>query len=161
MIGDRAGGRGVTVRRNGYARQTAARRGTSSREEVVVGTGAPEADATPPRHRIEPLALGRDDDAVGYRAQGELDSAALLELRNLLRGPLTDGRAVVLDLSGVTFMNSAVLATLLSGRRLATAFGTSLRLRSPSAACRRVLDIAGLADRFDIETGDSSAGRRA
>jgi hypothetical protein len=44
---------------------------------------------------------------------------------------LTRGRAVVLDLAGVTFMSLVVLATSPSARRLAGAMGTTLQLQGP------------------------------
>ena len=86
--------------------------------------------------------------------QGELDLAsqgtALYELVPVIeKGP----EAVVLDLSGVEFIDSTGLRVLLTCQRRAAESRTQLVLASPSEAVRRLLDVTKLTDRFDYAEG--------
>jgi len=60
---------------------------------------------------------------------------------------------IVLDLSGVTFMASSGLASLLRADRRARELGGRLLLRAPSRAVVDVLQMTHLDDRFTIEPG--------
>jgi anti-anti-sigma factor len=55
------------------------------------------------------------------------------------------------DLSAVTFIDSSGVRELLAAKRRAEGTGTQLVLASPSAACRRVLEISGVWSDFDVE----------
>jgi anti-anti-sigma factor len=110
---------------------------------------AGDQDALPRHtHSVEPLSIS---GAVGYRLVGDLDASATPHLRRILRTDLADGNDVVLDLSSVTLLSSAVLAVLLAARRLAAVFGSSLRLQAPSSACARMFRLAGLHDALDVD----------
>lgn len=87
------------------------------------------------------------DTATTVRApRGELDLAAVPELRTRLAAAHRDGARIVLDLRGVTFLDSAALSVVLAADRRLAASGGSLRLEHASPAVRRVLRICGLAD---------------
>lgn len=53
---------------------------------------------------------------------------------------------IVVDMSGVGFMDSAGLAALLAAHRRAEASGHRLWVREPTAHAQRVLETAGVAD---------------
>jgi anti-anti-sigma factor len=124
-----------------------------------VGTAlldTPSSDSNrPPRGRPTPtrrlsLQVGVDvDDVVTVRAAGNLDIYTTSRLRRrMARHDLTDGR-VVLDVSGVTLIDSSGLGTLLSFANTARRGGSRLRLVcTPDLA--GVLDIARLTDAFDL-----------
>ena len=72
---------------------------------------------------------------------GELDTNTLAEARKPVDGFLIPGRAVVLDLAGITFLDSMILHWLVE---LAGATGEPVVVRNAPDAVRIVLAIAGL-----------------
>ena len=80
---------------------------------------------------------------------GELDIATAPELVELLARLRRRGHAVVLDLAEVTFMDSTGLTTLMDARLQADRNGWSFAVRRPSAAVRRVIDLAGVGRLLD------------
>ena len=84
---------------------------------------------------------------------GEIDIATCERLRDAIEPHLGPGQRIVLDLSGVSFMDSSCLNVLVQARTTLTTDGGSLILRNPSDAARRVLTATGLAELFDIESG--------
>jgi anti-anti-sigma factor len=99
---------------------------------------------------IEPLEGGS-----GFRVSGELDLLTVPQLRDVLRDLSDLERDVVLDVAGVSFVDSSGLGLLIAMARATKARGPSLILRSPSPAVRRLLGIAipegvpGLVVEFD------------
>lgn len=97
--------------------------------------GAPEDRRSPPGR-----AFAIDVDAGNcVVARGELDLAAVGELRAALRGAIQDGRVVV-DLQLATFMDSSAAEVLLD---LVTE-GTIPVLRAPRPVVSRVLHLLDL-----------------
>jgi anti-anti-sigma factor len=97
------------------------------------------------------VAAGR----VVVRAVGELDLDSGDLLRTATLRALGDaGVDLVVDLSGVTFIDCAGLAALLSARREVREHGGDLRIAGPSALARRLLGLTGLAD---LERADPMA----
>lgn len=83
---------------------------------------------------------------------GELDLASQAAALDVLTPVIQEGHeAVVLDLSGVEFIDSTGLRVLLACRRLAVDAKTPLLLAAPSEAVKRLLDVTKLEDRFDFE----------
>ena len=78
---------------------------------------------------------------VGYRLVGELDMATCDGLTELLRSASAGHDPVVLDFSGVSFMDSSGLRALLEGAGLPNEGGPVVIL-NPSPQVRRVLDIS-------------------
>jgi anti-anti-sigma factor len=62
-----------------------------------------------------------------------------------------DAATVVIDLSGVTFLDSSGLGALIEIRKQALDRGQRTTLRSPNAQLRRVLEIARIDSLFHIE----------
>ena len=90
-------------------------------------------------------------DQTGARIvslSGELDSANADALDASL-APLTERSAeLIFDLSGLRFMDSAGIAVLLG----VAAKVDTVRLRNPSPAVRRVIELTGLSDVLRIES---------
>jgi anti-sigma B factor antagonist len=80
---------------------------------------------------------------------GELDSANADALDASL-APLTHERSaqLIFDLSGLRFMDSAGIAVLLG----VAAKVSAVRLRDPSPAVRRVIELTGLSDVLRVES---------
>ena len=83
--------------------------------------------------------------------EGELDIAAVPELRERLLGLLGPGvRLLIIDLSGVSFCDVAGLAVLIGTQRRATARGIVIRLAAPRPPVLKLLRITGLDHRLTI-----------
>lgn len=85
--------------------------------------------------------LQRDDSYV-IRMEGELDIlAAPLTVQTLSR---VAGWAIVVDLSGVTFIDSSGVAALDQGRRQIEAGGGKVVFRGATQIVRRVFAVLGM-----------------
>ena len=89
-----------------------------------------------------------EDGQIVAHVHGEVDMATCGRLRDAIEPHLGPGQRVVLDLSGVTFMDSTCLDVLLAARTTLTRDGGSLVLRNPSHVADRVLSVAGLVELF-------------
>lgn len=89
-------------------------------------------------------------DAVVLAVSGDLDPHTAPELERRLADCLADpATEVVVDLSEVPFVDSSGLRVLLTALQ---ALGDARRLvlRDPQPAVRRVVDLAGLGEVFDV-----------
>ena len=93
----------------------------------------------------------QDEGETVAHVRGEVDIATCERLRDAIEPHLGPGQRVLLDLSGVHFMDSSCLRLLLQARTTLTGDGGSLILRNPSDMARRVLSLSGMTDLFDIE----------
>lgn len=90
--------------------------------------------------------------ASGFAVAGEIDAHTAPLIAEALAG--SDQDPLVVDLSGVEFVDSSGLRVLLEAHQARTAAGTSLVLSEPSAAVRRVFDIAGVNAYLDVASSD-------
>jgi len=107
-------------------------------------------DSTQDAFRIEQeTAAG----ALVIRPVGELDIATADELGQTLQdGLASDAARVVLDLSGVTFIDSAGVRCLLMAVAASEAGGGKLRVRrGQSEQVARLLELVGVVDRLPYE----------
>lgn len=88
--------------------------------------------------------------------RGELDIATAGHLKSVLCPLLAGGRPVVLDLAGVSFIDSSGLATLMAAVRAADADGGELAIRAASASVLRVIEVSGLGPELHMITGARS-----
>jgi anti-anti-sigma factor len=103
------------------------------------------------------LQITRTDD--GFRLDGELDMATADDLSQIFRdAPSND--PIVLDFSGVSFMDSSGLRALLEGAGQPTGCGPVV-IVNPSAQVRRVLDISipGGTPGLEVREGPSEEPR--
>jgi anti-sigma B factor antagonist len=84
------------------------------------------------------LEITPTDD--GFRLEGELDMATADDLSQIFRDAPSN-LPIVLDFSGVSFMDSSGLRALLEGAGQPTGCGPVV-IVNPSAQVRRVLDIS-------------------
>ena len=79
-------------------------------------------------------------------AAGELDAASASDLTELLRTALRrEHDTLTIDLSGITFCDSSGLNAL-----IAAPGPRPVQLQSPSPALRRLLELTGTVDHFEI-----------
>ena len=76
---------------------------------------------------------------------GEHDVATRTNLAvTIAQAAVADDADIVVDLSGVTFMDASTIGALVDARNLLRAASRSLSVRAPSPRARRVLDLCGL-----------------
>jgi anti-anti-sigma factor len=95
-------------------------------------------------------------DRLAIRVAGEVDFSNVDALHAVLDDVPADVRTVVLDLTGLDFMDSMALAAILEADMRAEQRGAELRLIC-GAAARRVIDAAGLDGRLAVEEPDGAA----
>jgi anti-sigma B factor antagonist len=117
--------------------------------------GAPDTNPSPQLPALE-IRTGAgqppdDESADSWKlvtVRGEIDMDNTGQLVDAIE--MVAGTAVV-DLSGVTFIDSTGLQGLLRAQKAARQRGDDLILRHPSKAVRRVLEMTGLIERFTAE----------
>jgi len=93
----------------------------------------------------------RSGRRVVVRATGELDLATAPALRRAIAGAGSPGPVeLVVDLSGVSFVDAAGLGALLDGSEAVRRGGGDLCLTSPSPMLRRMLRLLDLEARLPI-----------
>jgi anti-sigma B factor antagonist len=97
------------------------------------------------------LSVSDEGGETVLAAAGELDVHTAPELRERLSELIgTGSKTILIELSGVTFVDSTALSVLVSAlKRLRQADG-DLQLSSPTASVRRVFEITGLTRLFTI-----------
>lgn len=82
-------------------------------------------------------------------ARGDIDLATAPELGNLLRELMTQGiRIIVIDASGVDFLDSSGIRVLVQASNDLEPDGGKIYLENMSAPVARILDITGLTERY-------------
>ena len=99
--------------------------------------------------RGEPLFVDVDQSGA-LVVHGDIDIAGGPTLDSFVTRS-ENGEPVVLDLGDVDFIDSSGLRTLLAATRRASQRGTVVRLRNVRPTVRRMLEITGTADQFEIE----------
>ncbi len=107
------------------------------------------------------VADRRDDIVVGSLT-GEIDLSNAVELEGLITDAVPNSvMGVVLDLSGLTYIDSAGVRLLLSLAGRLRWRGQDLVLAAPAnSRCRRVLSMAGIAHKVMLETTPDAAAER-
>jgi len=84
-------------------------------------------------------------DRTVIRLDGEYDIATASVLHDSLAVAISvDDADLVVDLSGVTFIDAATIGVLIGGRNSLRGQSRSLTLRDPSRCASRLLDLCGL-----------------
>jgi anti-sigma B factor antagonist len=90
-------------------------------------------------------------DVAVVEASGELDLLTSSEFRDCLAGAIGEGaERVVVDLTGVTFIDSSALGALVGGTRRSAERGTELMIVCPAGSVARIIEITGLNRAFTI-----------
>ncbi len=94
-----------------------------------------------------------DNEAV-FRLHGDLDPHTAPILTSAVNERIEAGdRTVVLDLTGVSFIDSSGLRAMLTAHRELSERDGELRLRNPSQTTMRLLEVTGLVDQLHLEEG--------
>jgi anti-sigma B factor antagonist len=149
------------------ARQSTASGGRA--QLTVVGTSRSSADGAPRKTSgLEPFTVEvqRRDDVAIVQPRGELDLATAETLSAALDGIEGSGR-IVLDLRGLSFIDSTGLHLLMALDRRAKRDAFELTLVAPAAPIDRAIQLCGLervlpfvvaVDAIDSQPGRSATG---
>lgn len=88
-------------------------------------------------------------------ARGDVDLDSSPRLAAAIREALRGAKTVIVDLSGVGYMDSSGVATLVQGFKMAGREGADFRLRDPAPRVTAVLELAELHRLFTIEHSGS------
>jgi anti-sigma B factor antagonist len=101
------------------------------------------------------------DAGVVLRVSGEIDIQTSPLLDDHLRRVLAEGASsITVDLGAVTFLDSTGLSVLIAGLKRCQAEAGDLRVVSPRPNVRKVFEVTGLIDVFQIDPidGEATAG---
>ncbi len=91
-------------------------------------------------------APGADPDRTVIMLRGDQDTANRSDLvAAIIRASTLDDTDVLVDLSGVTFMDASTIGAIVRGENVMHALSRSLGLRAPSLAATHLLELCGLA----------------
>jgi len=109
-----------------------------------------------PRH-VEPFTceVRPEQDHVVIAPRGELDMATVGAVEQELRRQLDSGiRTLVLDLAGLSFMDSTGLHLVARWSAEASREGFSFQLEPGSPAVQRVFELAGMTEELPLRRGE-------
>ena len=94
-----------------------------------------------------------DERAEAYSViavRGEVDLHTAPKVQYAIERAAAAARAVVVDMSGIAFMDSTALSALMRSKNSLTEQGITLRLAAPSKPVDRIFSVTGFRDYFDI-----------
>jgi anti-sigma B factor antagonist len=103
------------------------------------------------------IDLAQDGDARVMAVSGEVDleHAEDLAAVGLLITKFLNGHNLIIDLADVRFMDSTGLGALIQIRNAAARDGRRVKLRSVHPRVRKIIEITGLLDVFEIVPTDA------
>ena len=106
------------------------------------------------------VELGSPGGTPLVRVSGEVDIQTSPDLQERLQTLLDAGSSsLVVDLGGVTFLDSTGLSVLIAALKRCQSVGGELRLVSLQPSVKRVLEITGLTEAFGLDgEGGTPAG---
>ena len=107
--------------------------------------------------------LRRGVEAAWVRAAGDLDLAGVPELEAVLQDALASTQLVVLDLSGLTFVDVVGLRVIVDASIRAVCDGQRLVVAFTPGHAERMFRLTGTAEvieRIDLDAGDAASGPR-
>jgi stage II sporulation protein AA (anti-sigma F factor antagonist) len=92
----------------------------------------------------------RVKETVEFVLSGELDLSSVAVLKDELTNAITDPARVIVDLRGLTFIDSSGIQVLVAIKRLCVQRGIELSLRLGDSQVGRMLSLAGVAEFLGI-----------
>ncbi|GIE97576.1 hypothetical protein Ari01nite_50410 [Paractinoplanes rishiriensis] len=99
------------------------------------------------------IVTERSSTSVTVEFRGELDTDNMAEVESVLSGLLPEKGDVFADLAGVTFLGSSGIRALVQVYNECETRGVRFHVRNPAPMSRRVLEISGLTEAFDVPPG--------
>lgn len=82
--------------------------------------------------------------------RGEVDLHTAPKVRHAIEQGADGVEAVVVDMAGITFIDSTALSVFMQAKDFLLEQGVRLRLAGPSDAVDRIFDVTGCGEYFDI-----------
>src|SRR5256885_16593907 len=112
-----------------------------------------------PRTRLSVTTEQNGDGATRLVALGELDMSTIHLLTDSLGAALdSNADAVVVDLAGVSYLDSTGVGALVQARNRAKALGGTLVVANPRPGGRQILQITGVLTALTEPTGGGHRG---
>lgn len=99
-----------------------------------------------PRPELLRVTVKQLEDARLVRAAGEIDFSTVAALRREVDAAREEAATVLLDLSGVTFIDSSGLHLLLEASQSSAVSDWAFFVVRPSEVVRRLIEVSGTAD---------------
>ncbi len=97
--------------------------------------------------------LSVDANDAGFDLNGEIDAHTAPDLESALSERLATGAStVVLDIAGVTFMDSSGLRVVIAATETARAAGGDLVLDGPQSTVQRLIEVSGLSGHLTVRS---------
>ena len=128
---------------------------SSSNDASRTGSVAAVGQARPQRFAVD---VQRRNDVAIVQPRGELDCATVETLRAALDGVENAGR-LVLDLRGLSFMDSTGLRLLVALHQRAQRDGFQLTLVAPAAPVDKAIQVSGLDHALPFVAADDAVDR--
>ena len=96
------------------------------------------------------ISVTEADDTVTLVLSGELDLSGVGTFDAALESIGSDVRSVIVDLAGLTFVDSSGIGSFVRAQAASRARNWDLLLRSPTALVRRVMDAIDLGASIEI-----------
>ena len=104
------------------------------------------------------LVIEQRGDTVVVRAVGEIDLSNAQTIRDELAAASDQGRALVLNLAGLSYLDSAGIAMIDLLHRALTREGIDFRIVAPSGAVvHRVLTLSSMVDIIPVHESEDAA----
>ncbi|WP_018684578.1 STAS domain-containing protein [Actinokineospora enzanensis] len=88
--------------------------------------------------------VGTEAERIVVAIKGELDTHTAVEFKRALLGLIQEGGEVVVDLGGLTFIDSSGLSVFIAAHKRALSLGAKVALDFVPAFLVRILAITGL-----------------
>ncbi|MDT4913057.1 MAG: anti-sigma factor antagonist [Pseudonocardiales bacterium] len=103
------------------------------------------------------LSASEDGGRAVLTLVGAVDVESRAQVQSACQRLLNDGPVgLVIDMSGVTFIDSTGIGALVEVAHNAQDLGITFTIRRPSTRVQRIIQVTGLADVWDIE-GDTES----
>ncbi len=93
----------------------------------------------------------KEQNSLTIKVSGRFDFSMHEEFRNAYDGQVEPGAAVVVDMSGVDYMDSSALGMLLLLREHAGDDNSDVRLVNGSHEIRNILEVSNFGELFKVE----------
>lgn len=121
---------------------------------------APQMDILAPMDAVGDVSREPASDGVEVVSlRGEHDLGTLPHVREAFEAAASEEKALVIDLSAATFVDSSILGAVLDARRVAGETGRAFAVACDGAAepVRRVLEVTGLAEELPVHPTRAAA----
>jgi anti-anti-sigma factor len=92
------------------------------------------------------IRTSRDGNTATVAAAGEIDLSTVDELRSAVTGAADDVQELLLDLTGIEFIDSAGLGGLLELRSTLRSRNVTLQISADDGPVRQAMEITGLSE---------------